>query len=117
MVGTPMLSRVTVIGPEIPWTIQARSWGGSDECSQSSPDSPTTRIGSSRKYPRKRRMPEAFGGALWSAQIQNDGLLLGEMLEHRLEGGLLAEARLLHAAVGHIGLHHQVLVDLHEAGL
>src|SRR3546814_18142068 len=50
-------------------------------------------------------------------QVEDDRLLLGEVLQHRLERGFLAEARLLDAAVGQAGLHHDVLVDLHEAGL
>src|SRR6266851_4873102 len=52
-----------------------------------------------------------------SLHVEDDRLLMGEMLEHRLERGLLAEAGILDAAIGEIGLDDEVLVDLDEAGL
>src|SRR5262249_15379801 len=52
-----------------------------------------------------------------SGHVDDDGLLVGEMLEHRFERGLLAEPRLLHPAITQIRLHDEVLVDLDEARL
>src|SRR5262249_55706914 len=101
-----------------PWTVREYATGGSAEWSHRSPDSAAT-IGA-RRMMRKMPGPMVVRAAPVrprSAQVQNDGLLLREVLEHRLERGLLAEAGLLHAAIGHVRLHHEVLVHLHQARL
>src|SRR5262249_27056440 len=102
MLGMPMTSRAIRTGAVTPCTVRAARSGGREECSHSSPDS-TAMIGDNKRTISMRRpMPVMIrSGRPRSAEIQDDGLLLREMLEHGLERGFLAEPRLLHAAIGH----------------
>src|SRR5215470_2054454 len=118
MVGTPMASRWIRTGALTPSTVRERSSGGSEDCSQSSPEH-TAMIGDNSRTIRMRRpmLVRTRADCPRSAQVQDDGLLLREMFEHGLERSFLAEPRLLHAAIGHVRLHHEVLVHLDQPSL
>src|SRR6185437_15875592 len=115
MVGMPCASRLMLMSAEIPAVTSRPFSSGSDERSHSS--AAATRRG--RRSSRRARSLSISGSASLppasSTQIEDDRFLLREMLEHGFERGLLAQARRLHAAIGHVGLHDEVLIDLDEA--
>src|SRR6185437_6798476 len=117
IVGMPCASRPMRTLFSRPGSASVPSLTGSDERSHNQPDpAPTTSSRTTARTTRRARRAITSDCRL-SAEVYDDGLLLREMLEHRLERGFPAEPRLLDAAVGHVGLDHHVLVDLHEPGL
>src|SRR6185437_190707 len=117
IVGMPCASRAMRTSAVSPGTDSRPLLSGKEERSQSSDAAIATR-GRSNRRRRSHRLilpapPRLF--CRRSTQVQDDGLLLGEVLKHGFERCFLAEPRLLDAAIGHIGLHYQILVHLNEA--
>src|SRR5205085_2089509 len=80
-----------------------------------SPEGMRAGLGAARRSARNKEVDT--GCLMGSLEVDDHGLLVREVVEHRLERQLLAEARLLDAAVRNVRARYLVLVHLHEAGL